>query len=127
MYFNSFEFIFLFLPLTLLVFIMINKSRFNHYNLYWLITVSLFFYGWWNIKYLLLILFSIFINFIFGKLIRKIYSKFILIVSITANLLILGYYKYFNFFADTDTDTYRLINWYRHNPNIYIRKSFNKL
>ncbi len=101
MYFNSFEFIFLFLPIALLVFIIINKSRFNHYNLYWLITVSLFFYGWWNIKYLLLILFSIFINFIFGKLIRKLYSKIILVISISANLLILGYYKYFNFFLDS--------------------------
>jgi D-alanyl-lipoteichoic acid acyltransferase DltB (MBOAT superfamily) len=69
---------------------------------------SFFFYGWWSIKYLPLLLFSISFNFISGLLInkfniakRKKIATIILAGAIIANLYLLGYYKYANFFLET--------------------------
>ena len=105
MLFNSYEFLFLFLPTVLLGFHLIGKR--GHYRLAiaWLIGASLFFYGWWNPAYLSLLLFSVLFNYSIGiSLIntsgRKLLNKTILTIGISANLVILGYFKYANFFVD---------------------------
>lgn len=104
MLFNSYEFIFAFLPLTLVVFIIISK--FDHEKaLGWLVVASLFFYGWWNPDYLLLIVGSMLVNYMIGYIINKRRATgkghtVFLVLGVALNLGLLGYYKYANFFMD---------------------------
>ena len=105
MLFNSYVFLFLFLPVTLLGFHIIGKWKNSKATLAWLLSASLFFYGWWNPAYLALLLTSIIFNFSIERLLSK-YSdnnsikKIILTFGVMVNLAILGYYKYANFFID---------------------------
>lgn len=101
MLFNSYEFLLLFLPVVFVGFFWL--ARFGHnVSAIWLSLASLFFYGWWSPKYIWLLLFSILFNYSFGYLIghaatRK-HSKSFLILAITVNLTLLGFFKYANFF-----------------------------
>lgn len=52
MLFNSWQFVFLFLPITSLVFFQIGRSKKSKFAIAWLVAASLFFYGWWNPAYL---------------------------------------------------------------------------
>jgi alginate O-acetyltransferase complex protein AlgI len=104
MLFNSFIFIFIFLPVTLFFFHLAGKSGYKRIAIAWLVVASLFFYGWWNIYYLWLIIISIIFNYIVGVYLQKsINKKFILIFGIVANLALLLYYKYANFFVENLT------------------------
>ena len=105
MLFNSYEFIFIFLPIALLGFHLIGNNGHHRIAIAWLVGASLFFYGWWNPVYLGLILFSILFNYATGISLshsstNKSYKKSVLIAGIAVNLLTLGYYKYANFFID---------------------------
>ena len=105
MLFNSYEFIFLFLPIVLLGFHLIGKQGHHRVAIAWLVGASLFFYGWWNPAYLLLMLFSVLFNYSVGVSLsntsgRKLLSKTILTIGVSVNLAILGYFKYANFFVD---------------------------
>jgi alginate O-acetyltransferase complex protein AlgI len=97
MLFNSPIFIFLFLPFTLTVFFTLAKYANNNSAILWLVIASLFFYGWWNPTYLLIIILSIIINYKLGNDIRESKSKAKMIFGICLNLLVLIYYKYTNF------------------------------
>ncbi len=107
MLFNSHTFIFLFLPITVLVYFMLG--RYNHrISAVWLIAASLFFYGWWNPAYVGLLIGSILFNYSVGAALaqenaRKILTlkKVILIFGVALNLCLLGYFKYVNFFLST--------------------------
>ena len=83
MIFSSFEFIFLFLPITFGVYFYLNKKNLIKLATSFLVFSSLFFYSWWNIVYLPLILFSVVINFLTGKFLLKKISKFTTIILIT--------------------------------------------
>lgn len=101
MLFNSYEFLFLFLPITLLVYFFLTRWGGNYATL-WLVAASLFFYGWWNPTYLLLIVTSILFNYTVGMVLGQQQSRprlrtFVLIFGITANLILLVYYKYAGF------------------------------
>ena len=101
--FNSYEYIFLFLPVSLLVYFLLNRWASANLAKAWLVLGSLFFYSWWNIAYLPLILASILVNYAVGsalvKLPTRILSpKTILVIGISFNLLLLGYFKYTDFF-----------------------------
>ncbi len=107
MLFNSYEFIFLFLPVTLILYFFLSKIKFLLASKAWLVFTSLFFYSWWDIVYLPLILGSILFNFTIGsafshKTIKnttcKSCKKSILVFGIVTNLALLGYFKYTNFF-----------------------------
>ena len=107
MLFNSYEFIFIFLPISLFVFFQIG--RFSH-NIAatWLAAASLLFYGWWNPIYVLLLLISILFNYFIGIYLAKCSVNYIstkklvaLFFGVTSNLALLCYYKYFNFFVNT--------------------------
>ncbi len=107
MLFNSYVFIFAFFPIVFFGFFCIGKHSHALGSL-WLVSASLFFYGWWDIRFVSLLLGSIVFNYSAGYLIgHKIahtsakQSKTILATAITANLILLGYFKYANFFADT--------------------------
>ena len=103
MLFNSFEFIFLFLPLTVALYFTFIRLLGREYGLGILVAASLFFYGYWNPQYLLLILSSIGINFILGSWVipgsRRFGASF-LVLGVMINLGLLGYFKYANFFVD---------------------------
>ncbi|MDR2875885.1 MAG: MBOAT family protein [Methylobacillus sp.] len=107
MLFNSYGFIFLFLPAVWLGFFALARIR-SDYAATWLALASLFFYGYWNPVYLGLLLASISCNYLFGMWIAKAAArgddaakKRLLIVAIAINLLALCYYKYANFFLDS--------------------------
>ena len=105
MLFNSYEFIFWFLPLTLAIFFLLGRSD-HRWAIAWLVIASLFFYGWWERVYIWLILISIFFNYFTGLLLepkphQQLSSrKAVLIFGVTFNLVSLGYFKYINFFTD---------------------------
>ena len=104
MLFNSYEFIFLFLPLTWFIYFYLNSKRLTELSKGFLVFSSLFFYSWWNISYLPLILISMLFNYILGSSLAKNskskYRKQILVFGIVANLLLLGYFKYADFFIE---------------------------
>ena len=107
MLFNSYEFLFAFLPLTLAGFFLIGR-RFGHGGaIAWLVLASLFYYGWWNPAYLGLILASMLVNFTIGRSIGQLDTtarsrrRLLLIAGVVFNLGLLGYFKYANFFVDT--------------------------
>ena len=101
MLFNSYEFIFLFLPITFFVYFFLNKKRLSEAAKGFLVLSSLLFYSWWNIAYLPLIVASMIFNYSFGlelcKNNSKISKKLLLALGIAANLALLGYFKYSDF------------------------------
>lgn len=102
MLFNSHVFIFVFLPVVIFgVFFLRHFNR--QYTLAWLAAASLFFYGWWDQRFLPLLLLSASFNWAVGRLIgrlgRKPTGKIALAVGISSNLLLLTHYKYSVFFA----------------------------
>jgi D-alanyl-lipoteichoic acid acyltransferase DltB (MBOAT superfamily) len=103
MLFNSYEFIFLFLPFALIGYNFLLSGKSSSRALIFLSICSLFFYGWWNPKYLLLILASITINYFFSLLISRwnTTKKTVLTAGIAFNLILLGYFKYADFFLSS--------------------------
>ena len=101
MLFNSYIFIFAFFPIVFFGFFRIGKHSHALASL-WLAAASLFFYGWWDVRFVSLLLGSIAFNYAAGYLIghRGSQSKMLLAGAIAVNLVLLGYFKYANFFAD---------------------------
>jgi alginate O-acetyltransferase complex protein AlgI len=102
MLFNSYQFVFLFLPVVVIIFFVTAK-----FNYYWaagyLGIASLLFYSSWHYQDLYLLLPSIAWNYSVGYWLSKISpcnKKKLLILAIAANLIVLGYFKYANFFVD---------------------------
>ena len=112
MLFNSYEFIFAFLPITFFIYFYLNGKRLTVASKGFLVFASLFFYSWWNIAYLPLILISMLFNYVIGNTLSKsseenkkglnksFSKKSILIFGIIANLSLLGYFKYADFFIE---------------------------
>ncbi|MBN2770077.1 MAG: MBOAT family protein [Spirochaetes bacterium] len=104
MLFNSYEFIFIFLPFTFFIYFYLNKKHLTEAAKGFLVIASLFFYSWWNIVYLPLLLGSILFNYIIGKSLikeseqKQVNKKTLLTIGIVANIALLGYYKYSDFF-----------------------------
>ena len=103
MIFNSFEFIFIFLPIVLAVYYLIGRIHIPFAKA-WLLVASLFFYAYWNPAYLPLVLISMVINYVIGSYlgrdVKPNLRKPILIVGIVFNVGLLSYYKYFDFFIN---------------------------
>jgi alginate O-acetyltransferase complex protein AlgI len=100
MLFNSFEFL-IFLPVVFALYWFVFNRSFKLQNSLILIA-SYVFYGWWNWRFLGLLLLSTLIDYSFGFWVasgneRK--RKIFLWLSIVNNLLVLGIFKYYNFFA----------------------------
>ena len=105
MLFNSYVFIFAFLPVVFFGFYAIGRYSHN-LALLWLTFASLFFYAWWDVRFVGLLLGSIVFNYGFGYLIGQRLSKstgspkLLLVSAIVANMILLGYFKYANFFVE---------------------------
>lgn len=106
MLFNSFDFL-IFFPIVIgIYFVLPSKAK----NL-WLLASSYFFYACWSVKYVLLIAISTVITYACGVLLergeqmdddrRRMYKRCCLVITLTANLLILFVFKYWNFAART--------------------------
>ncbi len=100
MLFNSYLFIFLFLPLTLYGFYQIGKVVNAKASLIWLIVTSLVFYGWFSPSFVLLISLSILVNAAIGKRLIWHPHKVLLFMGIVFNLSLIGIFKYAQFVAD---------------------------
>lgn len=102
MIFNSIEFA-IFLPIVFILYWFVVNKNLKHQNFLVLIA-SYIFYGWWNWKFLFLIVFSTIVDFLLGKYIYKSTDnrkrKLLLSLSIIVNLGFLGVFKYYNFFID---------------------------
>ena len=105
MLFNSFLFILIFIPTCLLGYFILNFFKKYTVSQCFLLGMSLWFYGYFNYKYLFIIVISIFINYglyiFIGKFRGKPSSKVFMIIGIIVNLGILGFFKYTDFFIDT--------------------------
>lgn len=103
MIFNSFEFIFLFLPIVWVLFFLLSKLNVPVAKV-WLVVASLFFYGYWNPAYLPLILISMLVNFAIGAYLGKNenrkFRKGFVTIGILFNVFLLGYFKYYDFFIE---------------------------
>ena len=98
MVFSSVIFLFVFLPLFFFFYFISKKRKFRNLVL---LFFSLVFYAYGEPLYLILMLLSIFVNFIFTKLmVKKKYNKFLFILLIIFNIGLLIYFKYSNFFID---------------------------
>lgn len=101
MLFNSY--IFIFLPVTLLGYFLLNKYKKYNCSEYFLIVMSLWFYAYFNFYYLPIILVSIILNFLLGQIFlnsntNKKSKMLLLVIGLTGNIGILFYFKYMGFF-----------------------------
>ena len=98
MLFSSMTFVFLFLPIVLLLYLITKKELHNPI----LLVASIIFYAWGEPKYLAIMLLTILINYVGAIVVEnyKKYSKLSLIITIIANLSFLIYFKYFNFLIE---------------------------
>jgi alginate O-acetyltransferase complex protein AlgI len=121
MLFNSIGFL-LFLPVVFIFYWFVFNKKYQYQNVL-LLVASFFFYGCWDWRFLLLLLFSIGLDFVSGLKIEKSKtkreSKFWLILSITINLGFLGFFKYYNFFVESFADLLHQVGF---NANIWLLK-----
>ena len=103
MVFSSIVFMFLYLPIVLAVYYL-SPWRFRNV---WLFAVNLVFYGWGEPVFIVLMLFSITVNYINGMLIgrwrltQQKKAKTVLVLNVVINLALLGFFKYYDLIAET--------------------------
>lgn len=111
MTFNSIEFA-IFLPIVFLLYWFVTNKNLKNQNVL-LILASYTFYGWWDWRFLTLIIFSSFLDYSIGVAISKTNNAkrkmSLLIISILTNLGFLAFFKYFNFFAQSFADAFTLL------------------
>jgi alginate O-acetyltransferase complex protein AlgI len=115
MLFNSYDFIFVFLPISLVGFWLLSTLKNDFLLVSWLSIISLIFYFVWSPKFLLLLLLVVAANWVLGSFLSQQKStnlqndlgcevsgrvNLILILGIGLNLILLGYFKYSNFLID---------------------------
>jgi len=100
MLFNSLTFA-VFLSIVLPLYYMLDWRRQN----IMLLCASYVFYGWWNWRFLLLLMLSTVVDFFVAKAINTTLNparrRHLMLLSVTLNLIYLGFFKYFNFFAES--------------------------
>lgn len=111
MLFNSIEFAF-FLPLVFGLYWLIPRRHFALQNVF-LLLASYVFYGWWDWRFLSLILLSSMADFLVGLGLgftdTRWKRRLLLGLSLAVNLGLLGFFKYFNFFAESFADAFTLL------------------
>lgn len=105
MLFNSYPFIFLFLPVVLAGFYLCSTLKQSTLAKAWLLVASLAFYSYWDIRFLPILISSILFNFAMGNAIYSLdkFKKAALLIGISCDLLLLFYFKYVNFFLSSFT------------------------
>lgn len=110
MLFNSIDFA-IFLPVVFALYWFVTNRSLKLQN-FLIVAASFFFYGWWDWRFLSLLIFSIVVDYIIGRSLlnqedgRK--RKMILWISIVTNLGFLGFFKYYNFFVENFVEAFRL-------------------
>ncbi|MBD3863587.1 MBOAT family O-acyltransferase [Olleya marilimosa] len=108
MYFNSLDFA-LFLPIVFILYWFVTNKNLKLQNAL-LVVASYVFYGWWDWRFLSLIVFSSLVDYTIGLQLNKVAQpskrKLLLWSSILVNLGFLGFFKYYNFFVDSFVDTF---------------------
>lgn len=102
MLFNSLDFA-IFLPIVFALYWLLDRSNVRYQNVL-IVAASYFFYGWWDWRFLSLILFSTIVDYTVGNGLKNteenLKRKMLLWTSIVVNLGFLGFFKYYNFFLD---------------------------
>ena len=110
MLFNSLDFAF-FLPITLLIYWFLTPKNLKIQNVL-IVVASYVFYGWWDWRFLSLILFSTIVDYFIGLSLSKEDNekkrKILLSTSVLINLGLLGVFKYYNFFLENFADAFSL-------------------
>ena len=113
MLFSSTVFVFAFLPVSLLGFFLVFRVLGRRAAMGWIALCSVFFYGYWRLDYLPLLLGSVAFNFFVSRRIQTLVSQAAgpnpaafawTFFGVSANLGLLGYFKYFGFFVETVND-----------------------
>jgi D-alanyl-lipoteichoic acid acyltransferase DltB (MBOAT superfamily) len=108
MLFNSLDFA-IFFPLFFIIYWVVAK-KLTLRNVFILLS-SYLFYGWWDWRFLFLIIASSFVDFFIGKKLYKTENlksrKLLLLISLVFNLGLLAYFKYTNFFIDSFIESFR--------------------
>ncbi len=104
MLFNSYIFVFLFFPLALAGYYTLNHFQLYRASSIFLTGMSLWFYGYFNPSYLLIICGSIAVNYLISQMMirsgQEYLRRFSLILGICGNVAVIFYFKYFNFFLE---------------------------
>jgi len=105
MSFNSIPFLF-FIGLFFIFWPILKKKPQIRY--YYLVVASFIFYGWWDWRFLVLILFSGLLDFYSALLIKRFpkFARYFLIASLSGNILSLGVFKYSSFFVELIEDVF---------------------
>ncbi len=110
MIFNSIDFA-IFLPIVFILYWFVTNSNLKLQNVL-LLVASYVFYGWWDWRFLSLIVFSSFVDYFIGIGLSKTESKqkrkLLLWTSIFVNIGFLGFFKYYNFFTESFADAFTL-------------------
>lgn len=108
MLFNSIDFA-IFLPIVFFLYWFVTNNNLKLQNLL-IIVASYIFYGWWDYRFLALIVFSSFLDYSIGiglsRYEEKTKRKFLLCLSLLVNLGFLGFFKYYNFFLDNFVEAF---------------------
>lgn len=110
MLFNSFDFA-IFLPVVFILYWFVTAKNIKIQNTLLLIS-SYVFYGWWDWKFLSLIVFSSLVDYFvginLGKTEKESKRTILLLISICVNLGFLGFFKYYNFFSESFASAFSL-------------------
>ncbi len=108
MLFNSIEFV-IFLPIVFVIYWFVINRNLKLQNLFVLVA-SYVFYGWWDWRFLSLIIFSSIVDYTVALQINnssdKIRRKVLLFISVLVNIGLLGFFKYYNFFVDSFVEAF---------------------
>ncbi|MCX7100945.1 MAG: hypothetical protein NTX38_05500 [Methylobacter sp.] len=100
MLFNSPEFIYFFMPFSIAAWWVLQRMN-REQDAQWLVVIcSIYFYGWWDMRYVPLLIGNALGNFYLGQKISETKSKALLIAGLLYNICMLGYFKYANFFIE---------------------------
>jgi len=113
MLFNSIEYL-IFFPIVFVLYWFVTRKHIKSQNIL-LLASSYIFYGWWDWRFLSLIIFSSFLDYFVGLFIFKEKckkrKKYWLLVSLFSNLGLLAIFKYYNFFVDSFSNSMNLLGW----------------
>ncbi|WP_438423339.1 MBOAT family O-acyltransferase [Aquimarina macrocephali] len=122
MIFNSVIFL-IFLPIVFSIYWLLSKKSLKIQNTY-LLVISYFFYGCWDWRFLFLIAASSLIDFWVAKKIKasqeKNTKKIFVGISLAMNIGLLGFFKYFNFFADSLVDLFNVVGFHADYTTLHI-------
>jgi alginate O-acetyltransferase complex protein AlgI len=98
MEFSSYAFVLFFLPATLLGAAILMRVGTQSARMLFLAAASILFYAWWDWRFVSVLALSLVVNYVIGLALARAARKPVLIAGIGFNLLLLGYFKYADFF-----------------------------